>query len=232
MQTKAHFKLRDVKLTASETNTMEFSGYGAVFDNVDSYGDMIKKGAFAKFIDDVKSGTQQYPSMLLQHGGWGINSTDMMPVGIWTDIQEDDIGLKLTGKLAETQNGKEAYQLLKMTPRPAITGLSIGYYTRDSSYGGKQDAYDRLLKQIDVLEISLVTFPANDKARVTGVKSTNDITERDFEQLLHEAGFDKKAAQIIIEQGYQHFVRQTSDINENELKSITEQLQKNIALLQ
>ena len=44
---------------------MEFSGYGAVFNNVDSYGDLIVPGAFTKFLADVKSGLQNWPAMLL-----------------------------------------------------------------------------------------------------------------------------------------------------------------------
>ena len=62
--------------------------------------------------------------MLMQHGGWGIGADDMTPVGIWTSLAEDGIGLKVEGKLADTPRGREAYALLKMTPRPARGGVA------------------------------------------------------------------------------------------------------------
>jgi HK97 family phage prohead protease len=113
--------LREIKLAGPDSNEMTFTGYGAVFGNLDSYGDMIQKGAFAKSLAEAKT-NGNYPAMLLQHGGWGMSADDMMPAGLWTDLEEDDHGLKLTGKMAETQRGKDAYTLMKMTPRPAITG--------------------------------------------------------------------------------------------------------------
>jgi phage head maturation protease len=62
--------------------------------------------------------------MLLQHGGDTVDGR--MPVGVWTGMDEDDRGLKLTGKLANTERGRDAYNLLKMKPRSALDGLSFG----------------------------------------------------------------------------------------------------------
>lgn len=164
------FGLSEVKF-ASDATGMVFEGYGAYFGNVDSYGDVIAKGAFTDTLKEAKkSGT--YPAMLLQHGNW-LGGDDNMPVGIWTSMKEDDKGLVVEGKLAETQRGKDAYALLKMEPRPAITGLSIGYRVKEMVLGTKPKEPRRTLTAVELFEVSLVTFPANDKARVTGVKSFN-----------------------------------------------------------
>lgn len=194
----------ECKLAVAETasDLMEFSGYGAVFGNVDSYGDIIEKGAFSAYLSDVQSGKQNWPAMLMQHGGWGGSADDFTPVGVYTELSEDDFGLKSAGTLAATPRGTEAYTLMKMQPRPAISGLSIGYYVREFAYGGKTDNYERLIKQIDLVEISIVTFPANDKARIGSVKSAQDLNEREFEQFLRDSGMSRKDAQTVISRGF------------------------------
>lgn len=149
--------------------SMTFEGYGAYFGNVDSYGDVISKGAFRRTLREAKrSGV--WPSMLLQHGSW-LGGDDNMPVGIWTEMSEDEKGLVVEGQLADTARGRDAYALLKMTPRPAITGLSIGFRVKEFVLGTKPKEPRRTIKDVELLEVSLVTFPANDKARVTSVKS-------------------------------------------------------------
>ena len=184
---RAAFGLREVKLAPPEAG-MTFSGYGAVFGNVDSYGDVIQPGAFADTLAAAqKSG--QWPAMLLQHGGWGMGAEDMTPIGIWTSFSEDGVGLKVEGKLADTPRGREAYALLKMEPRPAIDGLSIGYIPKEWSQRSKPEEPRRTLKKVDLLEVSLVTFPANGKARVSAVKSLEDIASlADAEAFLREVG--------------------------------------------
>lgn len=185
---RASFGLREVKLAAPEAEGMTFEGYGAVFGNVDSYGDVIQPGAFADSLAaSHKSGS--WPAMLLQHGGWGMGAEDMTPIGIWTELSEDGIGLKVQGKFAETMRGKEAYALLKMQPRPAIDGLSIGYIAKEWSQRSKPEEPRRTLKKVDLMEVSLVTFPANGKARVSAVKSLDDIASlADAEAFLREVG--------------------------------------------
>lgn len=197
---RAEFKLRDVKL-AGDAGEMVFSGYGAVFNNVDSYGDVIVPGAFAATLAEAKS-SGNWPSMLLQHGGWGMGADDLMPVGIWTEMAEDGIGLKMTGKLADTVRGKEAYALLKMDPRPAITGLSIGYVAKAFEMRTKPEEPRRKLTKIDLFEVSLVTFPANPKARIDAVKSAGGLTVRDAETALRDAGFSRTEAKAILARGF------------------------------
>lgn len=196
---RASFGLREIKLASSDTQDMTFSGYGAVFGNIDSYGDVIQPGAFADTLAAAqKSGT--WPAMLLQHGGYGFSAEDMTPIGIWTSLSEDGIGLKVEGKFADTARGREAYALLKMQPRPAIDGLSIGYIPKEWAQRSKPEEPRRTLKKVDLLEVSLVTFPANGKARVSSVKSAEEIcTLRDAEAYLRDAGgFSKSEAVALV----------------------------------
>lgn len=176
-------------------DTMSFEGYGAVFGNVDAYGDVIEPGAFANYLSDVQSGRQQWPAMLLQHGGYGMTAEDMTPIGVWTSLAEDGKGLKVAGKLADTPRGREVHALMKMDPRPAIDGLSIGYIAKESEPRSKPEDPRRRLKRIDLIEISPVTFPANGKARVSAVKSIEELTSlRDAEEVLRARGFSKTEA--------------------------------------
>lgn len=180
--------LTELKFAQSESATMTFDGYGAVFKNIDSYNDVIEPGAFANYLDEVKTGKKEWPAMLLQHGGWGMNSEDMMPIGVYTSLEEDSKGLKVSGQFADTQRGIEAYKLLKMEPRPAINGLSIGYQAKEWEILQKDQKQVRSIKTIDLFEISLVTFPANDKARVGSVKSIDELeTLPEIEDFLREA---------------------------------------------
>jgi HK97 family phage prohead protease len=160
----------EVKLNQHGDDDGTIRGYGSVFGNVDSYGDTVAKGAFQKTISDAKSGAGPWPAMLSQHGG-----SDQTPIGIWTDVDEDDRGLKLKGKLAvNTRRGADAYALLKMKPRPAFNGLSIGYRAKDFELhksGSGPNGARRTLKAVELVECSLVTFPADKFARVASVKS-------------------------------------------------------------
>jgi len=163
-------------------------GYGSVFGVRDNYDDVIAKGAFLASLKEHKAaGTM--PAMLWQH-----DSSE--PIGIWTDMVEDAKGLKIVGKLAlETVRGKEAHALLKMG---ALNGLSIGFMSKQWTYD--RDTEVRTLTEIDLWEVSLVTFPANEKARVTNVKASPDdvATPKDAERILREAGFSKADATAMV----------------------------------
>ena len=158
-------------------------GYASVFGVVDNWDDIIAPGAFAATIAEHKAaGTM--PAMLWQH-----YSDD--PIGVWMDMAEDAKGLRIKGKLClETNCGKEAYALLKVG---AISGLSVGFVTKAYTYDTETDI--RTLTEIDLWEVSLVTFPANAKARVTNIKSSDDIgAPKDAERILRDAGFSKADA--------------------------------------
>jgi HK97 family phage prohead protease len=224
--------LTEIKFAEAEAGTeakeMRFSGYGAAFNNIDSYGDVIEPGAFAATLAEAeKSGI--YPSMLLQHGGWGMNAQDLMPVGVWDKFKEDRKGLATEGVLAETPRGLEAYTLMKMAPRPAITGLSIGYIAKKFTVGTKPSEPRRRLHEIDLVEISLVTFPANGKARITSVKSGADLTEREFEQLMQDAGLSRKEARVVMAQGFRH-LKAMQDAGSGELDELAAAIKRNTAM--
>lgn len=149
-----------------------FSGYGSVFGVIDSYKEVVAPGAFAESL------SQRTPALLWQHRSGE-------PIGVYSALREDQTGLYVEGKLAlKTARGAEAYELLKMG---AISGLSIGFVTRDDSYDRVTGI--RTLKKVDLWEVSLVTFPANESARISGVKSIETIESlADAEAFLREAG--------------------------------------------
>lgn len=149
-----------------------FSGYGSVFGVVDSYKEVVLPGAFAESLKVRR------PAMLWQH-----RSSE--PIGVYTTVREDNIGLYVEGKLAlKTVRGAETYELLKMD---ALNGLSIGFVTREDSYDKVTGV--RSLKTVDLWEVSPVTFPANESARVSAVKAVEQINSlSDAEAYLRDAG--------------------------------------------
>ncbi len=212
--------LKEIKAAGDAETGMTFSGYGAVFGNVDYWGDLIIEGAFQSTISQAKS-TGQWPAMLSQHGFTGDGD---MPVGIWTEMREDSIGLYVEGKLADTPRGKELYGLMKMDPRPAINGLSIGYIPVEWVMRSKPEEPRRTLKVINVMEISFATFPANPKARVTAVKS--GLTIRDAENALRDAGFTRSQAKSIIAEGFDSLP--PWDADEDTVEAIKTAIKNNI----
>lgn len=134
-------------------------GYASVFGALDSQNEIVAAGAFRRSLAGW-SAKGSAPAMLWMHD-------PTMPIGLWVTLSEDKNGLAVEGRLAlSTQKGREAYELLKMG---ALTGLSIGYRVISSQIDAKRKA--RILTDVELFEISLVTFPANDAARVSAVKS-------------------------------------------------------------
>lgn len=159
-----------------------FSGYGSVFGNIDSASEIVAPGAFSQSIQEYANSNINLP-VLWQH------QYDA-PIGIYKRFVEDNIGLHVEGEInLEVQQGREAYALLK---QGAISGLSIGYAVDDY----EQDAQSsiRTLKKLSLYEVSLVTFPANERARVTAVKSDSIRTIRDLEKFLRDAGLSRGEA--------------------------------------
>lgn len=178
-----------LEVRASEDGVIE--GYGSVFNVEDDWSDIVAPGAFNQSLAAHKS-AKTMPAMLWQH------DSDS-PIGIWTEMVEDAKGLRIKGQLAlETTLGKEAFSLLKMG---AINGLSIGFITKKWSYDAEKDI--RTVTEVDLWEVSLVTFPANRAARVTTVKAS-DIPEiktiRQSERALRDAGFSDDAAKALVAQ--------------------------------
>ena len=184
MKTK-HFDVGFEIKAVNADGTVE--GYGSVFGVRDNYDDVIAAGAFLNTLKEHKAaGTM--PAMLWQHDA-------DKPIGIWTEMVEDEKGLRIKGQLAmETVKGKEAHALLKMG---AINGLSIGFMSKQWAYDRETEV--RTLTEIDLWEVSLVTFPANEKARVTNVKSADEMaTPKDAEKALRDAGFSKSDATAFV----------------------------------
>lgn len=165
-------------------------GYGSVFNVVDDWGDIIAPGAFAATLAAHKAaGTM--PAMLWQH-------RDAEPIGVWTDMAEDSRGLRVKGRLVlEAPRGKEAHALLKAG---ALNGLSIGFISRKWSWDDTTDI--RTLQEVDLWEVSPVTFPANGLARVDSVKSGGTAggitTIRDAERALRDAGLSAEQAKATL----------------------------------
>lgn len=133
------------------------TGYASLFNKLDEAGDMVEKGAFnaciaRKGITDIK--------MLWQHD-------PTKPVGKWLHIYEDDVGLKVTGQLClDIQQGRDCRTLLLAG---ALDGLSIGFKAIKSKKARNQP--HRILTEIDLWEVSIVTFPALKGAKITAVKN-------------------------------------------------------------
>ena len=159
--------------------------------------------------------------MLSQHGGWGVTADDLTPVGVFTELAEDGTGLKFEAELADTTRATDLYKLMKMKPRPAINGMSIGYIPKEWDPRTKPEDPRRRLKRVDVVEISLVTFPANPRARVNNVKS-GGFTEREFERLLmQDAGLSRTEARVVINQGFKA-LNATQDAGGGGMDELTE----------
>lgn len=140
----------------SANESGEFSGYAAVFGNLDSGCDIIEKGAFSKTIredfDRIK--------ILSQH-----DSCDL-PIGKPLELREDEKGLFIRGKISDTQKGRDIQTLLK---DGVLTEMSIGYDAIDFDYDGNTGI--RHLKEVKLWEVSIVTWAMNDQATIDEVKS-------------------------------------------------------------
>lgn len=163
-------------------------GYGSVFGNVDAGYDVVEQGAFADSLEE-----RGLPKML-----WGHAWFDP-PIGKWTKAEEDDHGLLLHGEInMKMQQGAEVHAALKMD---TLDGLSIGYLEQESTTdkGGV-----RHLEKLDLFEVSVVTFPMNELARVDSVKDRigHGVTKRELASILRDAGFSRLQAEALVARGY------------------------------
>lgn len=191
----------EVKFADDGGATGTFEGYGAVFGNLDSYGDVIQKAAFKDTLKEWKK-AKRLPPMLVQHGGWMMTDQDALPVGKWMEMEEDDHGLKVKGRLInlDTESGKRIYGAMR---EGVLDGMSIGYRAKEFAVGTKPEEPRRTLKKIDLVELSVVTFPANGAARVSQVKSADELKVEikklaDLADFLREVGgLSKSAAEAV-----------------------------------
>jgi HK97 family phage prohead protease len=169
-------------------NNATFKGYASVFGGVDSYNDTIVEGAFSKVI---KSGRK--PKMFENHKAWEL------PIGKWIAMQEDSKGLLVEGEF--TPNHPRADMVRAAMLHGTMDGLSIGFRMSADDY--EMENGRRVIKNIsELIEISAVTFPADDAARIdlTSVKSELDTIEtiNDLEAFLREAGGFSKGLAIAV----------------------------------
>lgn len=176
-----------------------FEGYGSVFNNTDLGNDVIKDGAFTKTLRERGA---KGVKLLYQH------KTDM-PIGVFTEIKEDDHGLYVKGKLAlGTSSGKDAYELMKMG---ALDGLSIGFKVNPKEVMYDKRTGKRIIKELDLMEVSLVTFPMNPRATVRSVKG-EDISIREWENGLRDAfGLSRSESKIAAKAVNQAFTQREVD---------------------
>lgn len=199
-------KRLDVELNLkSVSDSGEFEGYGSVFGVKDSYSDIVVPGAFQKSLARWKE-KSQLPALLWQH------KTDE-PIGVYTEMREDDVGLYVKGRLLIDVDplAKRAHGHMKAG---SLKGLSIGYILDDWMWNREKEAYE--LKEIDLWEVSVVTFASNEEAMVTEVKSILGRGEMPppsmVEKALREVGFSTSQAKGLMAKGYNAIAPREVDV--------------------
>ncbi len=192
MSIATEVKFARARLSAVEADGT-FSGYASLFGKPDLGRDMVLPGAFAA---SLRTRGPAGVKMLFQHD-------PNQPIGVWLAIREDGEGLFVKGKL--TTEVAKAREVLSLMRAGALDGLSIGYRT----VRGRTDAKTgiRSLIEVDLWEISVVTFPLLPEARVSAVKAARDEgrlpTTREFERfLVQDAGLTRSEARTVIGSGF------------------------------
>jgi Escherichia/Staphylococcus phage prohead protease len=159
--------------TKAVSDEGEFTGYASIFGNEDMGRDVILPGAFAKSLNSRPAGKVK---LLRQHD-------PEEPIGIWLDLAEDRKGLRAKGKLIlDTVKGRETHALMRAG---ALDGLSIGFRTIKDRFDRAKGI--RYLEEVDVPEISVVTFPLNPRATVASVKGYDMERARALVQAINRA---------------------------------------------
>ena len=200
------YRQRDMSFkTETVTEDGHFTGYASVFGVVDSYREVVAPGAFTESLARINSSGNTLPA-LWQHDR-------ASPIGGYDKLVEDERGLYVEGFLLKDDIplARTAYVTME---RRIVTGLSIGYYVEGESWNEK----DRILTltKVDLQEVSIVTFPANDESRIDAVKmklARNILpTMRELEICLREQGFSRSQAAAIAERGYKAVLVDQGDL--------------------
>lgn len=195
------------------TDEGTFTGFASVYDIVDSDNDIIKSGAFAESLGRRKV------KMLWQH-------RQDKPIGIFTSVKENGGTLEVEGQLnLKTKLGAEAYELLK---QGAIDGLSVGFMTKESEYDKERGV--RVITKADLYETSLVTFPANEAAKIFAVKSFNELAPKEVEaKLRDEFDLSREQAKAFMAKGYSAVSqREVDDQEDDSQREAGEQLKSEL----
>lgn len=203
---------------ASDESIGSFTGYASTFGgDPDNHGDIVAPGAFQKSLaKHAAAGTR--PALLWQHD-------QSNPVGVWTSFQENAQGLLADGRLTmDVPQAKAAHALAK----DGALALSIGYMIPPG--GAELVKGVRLLKEIDLVEVSLVGIAANSNARILSVKSAFDPADpnpRDFERAARDAlGLSAREAKRLMAGGWNGLVRDERPDDSTELAQIAAKLQR------
>lgn len=183
---KLERKLVDVAIDGVDEAGV-FEGYASLFDRIDMSRDIVERGAFAKAIATRGPGGIR---MLFQHD-------PAQPIGAWTAIAEDEFGLKVRGRLsAGSTRAREVRELIR---DGALDGLSIGFKVARGHTDPKTGI--RHIREADLWEISVVTFPMQDGARIA--KGAALPTTREFERwLTRDAQLTRKEARHVVAHGF------------------------------
>lgn len=166
------FQQPEKGLVISEGHVVE--GYASLFGKTDQGGDIVQKGAYAASLKRL-AGRGGRVKMLWQHDPG-------QPIGVWDEVREDAVGLWVKGRiLTEVERGREVAALLAAG---AIDGLSIGYRTVKAERDGKGK---RVLSELELWEVSLVTFPMLPEARVAAKADALDDDWRDMAAVFEDA---------------------------------------------
>lgn len=153
LETNLHYKFDTVCLSSENVNSGEIHGYASRFGHLDSGGDIVMPGAFSASLARRKAAGEQI-KMLWQHD-------PKIPIGVWDDVCEDQNGLYVKGRILKNlHKGREVATLVEAG---AIDGLSVGYKTLKAR---KNEKGQRFLIELDLWEVSLVTFPMLRSARL------------------------------------------------------------------
>lgn len=179
---------RHFELTKDDSESGEFEGYASVFDTEDSYGEFIAKGAFKKGLQKLAKEKRKLKML------WNHNRDEV--IGTYTEAHEDDKGLYVRGRFTRgVRRADETHLLMK---DGAVDSMSIGAYV--IKFNEDVKAKKITYTELQLREVSPVTFPALDAARVVSVKSLSDID--DLASLEHHlrdvGGFSNEEAKAII----------------------------------
>ncbi len=180
-------KLIDVSID-SVGDDGRFEGYASLFDRVDMSRDIVERGAFAKAIARRGAGGVR---MLFQHD-------PAQPIGAWTSLAEDEYGLKVRGRLSPGSN--KAREVRALIRDGALDGLSIGFKVARGRTDPKTGI--RHIREADLWEISVVTFPMQEGARIS-LNGEGLPTTREFERwLTRDARLTRKEARHVVSHGF------------------------------
>lgn len=187
--------VKDIKVIKADDGTEEgvFEGYASTFNNADLTGDIILPGAFK---GSIRSKGKKGIKLLLDHSSGS-------RVGRLEEIAEDEKGLFIQGRInLEKVIGRDTLSDLKFGSLDALSiGFRIPNSKRDVEWS--EDGETRTIKRVDLWEVSLVTFPANLRARVTNIKANEITTSRQFEKFLRDSGFPKAFSTALTTMGFE-----------------------------